>query len=225
MIQRGKSCCGAMWNTYLLVNSRELLCKWKGDLQVWSAFQTFPKRCIRSCHYRLINNMCSNVRELCVSQLCPWQSLQGLLALTARVFMHETSRQIVGRAGQFLSDERQLAASLPAFFFSSSSSSSTLLSFPSWQTQRKSFMEPYNDTWQMCSTGVIVNGGSCADSLDDGKSVGPHFGLPVWILMARFQAMANDEENSLIKTWCDGQRPAGSLETVKVNSVPSGVRS
>lgn len=139
-------------------------------------FQTFPKRYISGCHYRLINNVCSNVRELCVSQLCPWQSLQGLLALTAPVFMHETSRQIVGRAGQFLSDGRQLAASLTAF---SSSSSSTLVSFPSWQTQRKSFMEPDNDTWRMCSTGVIVNGGSCADSLDDGKSVGPHFGLPV----------------------------------------------
>lgn len=141
-------------------------------------FQTFPKQYIPSYHYRLINNMCSHVRELCVSQLCPWQSLQGLLALTAPVFMHETCRQIVGRAGQFLSDGRQLAASLTAFS-SSSSSFSTFLPFPSWQTQRTSFMEPYNDTWRMCSTGVIVNGGSCADSLDDGKSVGPHFGLPV----------------------------------------------
>lgn len=136
-------------------------------------------KCIPSCYYKLINSVCSNVRaprELCVSQLCRWQSLQGLLALTAPVFMHETSRQIVGRAGQFLSDWCQLAASLAAF---SSSSSSTLLSLPSWQNQRKGFMEPHNDTWRMCSTGVIVNGGSCADSLDDGKSVGPHFGLPV----------------------------------------------
>lgn len=153
-----------------------------------------------------------------VCQLCPWQSRQGLLALTAPVFMHETSRQIFGRAGRSLSDSRRLAVSLTAF-------SSTLLSFPWWQTRRENFMGPYNDTWQMCRTGVIVNGSSCADSLDDGKSVGPHFGLSVWILMARFQAMANDEENFLIKTWCDGQRPAGSLETVKVNSVPSGVRS
>lgn len=40
-------------------------------------------------------------------------------------------------------------------------------------------MELCNDTWQMCSIAVIVNGSSCADSLDDGKSVGPHFGLPV----------------------------------------------
>lgn len=193
---------------------------WSSDMSAsWTRFQSLPKWCIASCHYRLINNVCSNVWELCVSQLCPWQSLQGLLALTAPVFMHETSRQIVGRAGQFLSDGRQLAASLTAF------SPSTLVYFPSWQTQRKSFMEPDNDTWRMCSTGVTVSGGSCADSLDDGKSVGPHFGLPVWILMARFQAMANDEENSLIKTWCDGQRPTGSLETVKVNSVPSGVRS
>lgn len=154
-----------------------------------------------------------------VCQLCPWQSPQRLLVLTAPVFMHETSRQIVGRAGQSPSIGRQLAVSSTAL------SSSTLLSFPSCKTERKSFMEPYNDTWQMCSTVVIVNGSSCADSLDDGKSVGTHFDLPVWILMARFQAMANDEENSLIKTWCDGQRPAGSLETVKVNSVPSGVRS
>lgn len=158
-------------------------------------------------------------RELCVSQLCPWQSLQGLLALTVLGLMHETCRQIVGRAGQSLSDGCQLAASLTTL------SSSSSMSPHHGRPRERALWSPHNDTWWMCGTGVIVNSGSCADSLDDGKSVGPHFGLPVWILMARFQAMANDEENSLIKTWCDGQRPAGSLETVKVNSVPSGVRS
>lgn len=63
------------------------------------------------------------LRELCVSQLCPWQSLQGLLALTVLGLMHETSRQIVGRAGQSLSDGCQLAASLATLSSSSSMSS------------------------------------------------------------------------------------------------------
>lgn len=103
--------------------------QWSLDMSAsCSRFQTLPKCCIPSCHYRLINNVCSNMRtprELCVSQLCPWQSLQGLLALTVPVFMHETSRQIVGRAGQSLSDGCQLAASLTAFSTSSSSSMSS----------------------------------------------------------------------------------------------------
>ncbi|CAB1429869.1 unnamed protein product [Pleuronectes platessa] len=51
-------------------------------------------------------------------------SLQGLLALTVPVFMHETSKQIVGRAGQPLADECQLAASLRILSSSHSSSMS-----------------------------------------------------------------------------------------------------
>lgn len=58
--------------------------------------------------------MRSNVSAVCssASQLCVWQSLQQLLALTAPVFMPETKRQIVGRAGHFLPDGCQLALSL-----------------------------------------------------------------------------------------------------------------
>lgn len=69
-----------------------------------------------------------------------------------------------------------------------------------------------NDRWWECSSMSDRDGGwwKCAAE---------------WILMVGVWAEANDEENSLIKTWCDGQRPTGSPERPRVNSVPSGVGS
>lgn len=171
-------------------------------------------------------------REPGAFQLCTWQSLKRLLALTAPVYAWDfqagcwqSSPASLRRVSAGCKPHRLLLLLLLLSHLHHLALLPIVAEVKKKIKNGGGFMEPHNDTWQMCSTGVIVNGGSCADSLDDGKSVGPHFGLPVWILMARFQAMANDEENSLIKTWCDGQRPAGSLETVKVNSVPSGVRS
>lgn len=126
------------------------------------------------CHCKLINNTHSHVtalRELCISQLSPSMSLQELLALIVLIVMRLTSRQVFGRTWQYFSEGCWLAASLMAF----SSTSPTSLTFWSWQTHRKGFMEPHNDMRWMCSTGVIVNGGSCVDSLGWWKISGTSF--------------------------------------------------
>ncbi len=88
----------------------------------------------------------------------------------------------------------------------------------------------FSNNWEWMNGALLMIGGECAVAfqMDGAKTETEDDGSVQqnqWILMVGVWARANDEENSLIKTWCDGQRPAGSPERPRVNSVPSGVGS